>query len=127
MDDAYAKKIKLRAAIHGAFDELQPVDIPFHGTVAPGLLQGGEYCCLITTEILGKCGQQTALGVLAPLWPSINIPFADNTTKFPCQRCEGSDLWRLAAQFFEIGSSIFWFFQQQPCCLSRRSARPLGR
>src|ERR1039458_1644405 len=35
MDDAYAKKIKLRAAIHGAFDELQPVDIPFHGTVAP--------------------------------------------------------------------------------------------
>jgi hypothetical protein len=39
MDDAYAKKIKLRAAIHGAFDELQPVDIPFHWTVAPGVLQ----------------------------------------------------------------------------------------
>src|ERR1035437_7510440 len=39
MDDAYAKKIKLRAAIHGAFDELQPVGIPFHWTVAPGVLQ----------------------------------------------------------------------------------------
>jgi hypothetical protein len=50
MDDACAKKIKLRAAIHGAFDELQPVDIAFHWTVAPGLLQCGEYRGLITTE-----------------------------------------------------------------------------
>lgn len=37
MDDTNAKEIKLRPAIHGAFDKFQPVDISFHRAVAPGL------------------------------------------------------------------------------------------
>lgn len=66
MDDAQTQQIEVRAAVHGAFDELQPMHISFHRTVAPGLLHCGEQRSLVAAEVPGKNGQQTELDVFAP-------------------------------------------------------------
>src|ERR1035437_3238541 len=54
MHDAYAQQIEFRASVHGAFDELQSVDVPFHRAVAPGLLQCSQHRGLVATKILCK-------------------------------------------------------------------------
>ena len=38
-----AQKVESGAAVHGSFDDLQPVDLPLDRTGAPGQRQGGMY------------------------------------------------------------------------------------
>ena len=54
MHDAYAQQIEFRASVHGAFDELQSMDVPFHRAVAPGLLQCSQHRSLVAAKILRK-------------------------------------------------------------------------
>lgn len=56
IDDAETKQIEFGAAVHGAFDVLQAVNMFFEWTVAPRVLKGGHECSLILTEVLGKTG-----------------------------------------------------------------------
>ena len=56
MHNAQAQQIEFGAAVHGAFDELQPMDIAFYRTVAPRFLHGREESSLIAAEVPGKMG-----------------------------------------------------------------------
>jgi hypothetical protein len=48
MEDAQTQQIEPGAAVHGALDEFQAVDMTFDGTVAPGLFESGEESGLVT-------------------------------------------------------------------------------
>jgi hypothetical protein len=49
IEDAQAQQIELGAAVHGALDELQAVDVAFHGTIAPRVFESCEESGLVTT------------------------------------------------------------------------------
>ena len=91
IDDAESKQIEFGAAIHGAFDQLQPVDMTFDWSVAPRMLKSGKKCSLILAKMLGKAGQQARLRIFFP-WPPCNrIPLPNDAHELPCQRSTGSD------------------------------------
>lgn len=42
LQDAQPEQIEVGASIHGSFDELESMNLPFNGAIAPGLLKSGE-------------------------------------------------------------------------------------
>lgn len=54
IDDAEAEKIEICTAVHGAFDQLQSVNVAFDRSVAPGLLKRGKNRCFVAAEVLGE-------------------------------------------------------------------------
>jgi hypothetical protein len=49
IEDTQAQQIELGAAVHGALNKLQAVDVAFHGTIAPGVFESCEQSGLVTT------------------------------------------------------------------------------
>ena len=89
--DAESKQIEFGAAVHGAFDQLQAVNMSFDWSVAPRMLKSGQKCSLILAKVLGKAGQRTRFRVFFPLLPSNRVPLPDDTNELPCKRSTGSD------------------------------------
>ena len=92
VEDAQAQQIELGAAIHGALDELQSVDVPFDGAIAPGLLKSGEESVFVALEVPGKIGERTGQGGALPSWPSGRILFADHAEELSRQTGASGDL-----------------------------------
>ena len=57
-DHAKTQEIETGAAIHGALDQLQTVNVSLDRTVAPGVLKGSENCCFIAAEVLCEVCQR---------------------------------------------------------------------
>jgi hypothetical protein len=91
-EDTQTEQIESGAAIHGALDKLQAVDVSFHGAVAPGLLKGGEQGPFVSLKMRGKIGERTGTGSLLPSRPSGRILFADHAEEFPRQTGALGDL-----------------------------------
>ena len=89
--DAESKQIEFGAAVHGAFDELQAVNMTFDWPVAPWMLKGGEDGGLVLAEVLCEAGQQARFGVFFPFLPCNRIPLPNDANELSCQRSTGSD------------------------------------
>ena len=50
MQGALAQEIETGAAVHAALNELETVDLPLDGSVAPGFDDGGAHGCLVLPE-----------------------------------------------------------------------------
>jgi hypothetical protein len=53
-DDAQTQQVEVGAAVHGAFDQFQSVNMPFDGAIAPVILQRRKNSCFIAAEMGGK-------------------------------------------------------------------------
>ena len=91
IDDAEAKQIEFGTTVHGAFDQLQAVNMSFDWSVAPRMLKGGHECSLVLAEVLCKAGQQARFGVFFPFLPGNCIPLPNDANELPCNRSAGSD------------------------------------
>ena len=47
-EHALAQEIELGAAIHLALEQLEAIDLPFNGSLAPGVAQGGAHGRLVS-------------------------------------------------------------------------------
>src|SRR3954454_20579430 len=56
------QKVESSAAIHGPFDDLQPVDLPLDRTGAPGQRQGGMHGIAVLAKASGEALEATRLG-----------------------------------------------------------------
>jgi hypothetical protein len=54
---AKAQQVEADATVHGPFDELEPVYLSFHWSIAPGLLQSGQQRGLILAKAFCKIGE----------------------------------------------------------------------
>ncbi len=60
MEDAQTERIESAAAISGALDELQSMDLSFHGAVAPVLSNSGEQGSFVMLEMLARVAKGLA-------------------------------------------------------------------
>ena len=84
MDDAQSKQIEVCAAIHGAFDQLQTMNVSFHHAIAPRLLKDSQNHYLVVAEVLGEEGQRAGLRCLTPVRPGSGIALPDDAKELPC-------------------------------------------
>src|ERR1700739_1509516 len=67
--DAQWEQIEFSAAVHGALDQLQAVNMSFDWTVAPRLLKGIKQRGFIVAEVFCKTCQQTVFWAVLPVTP----------------------------------------------------------
>ena len=64
--DAQAEQVEVGTAIHGAFDQLQSVNVPFDRSVAPGMLKCSKNGFFVAAEMLGEvCQRACGSGIYA--------------------------------------------------------------
>ena len=57
-EDTSAQEIEAGAAVHGAHDQLQTMNVTFNGTIAPVVLKSGLDGSFISAEMFGERGKQ---------------------------------------------------------------------
>lgn len=55
--DAQAQQVEVGATVHGPFDELESVYLPFHRSIAPGLFESSQQCGFIPAKAFRKIGE----------------------------------------------------------------------
>ena len=66
IDDTQAQQVKVGSAVHGAFDQLQSVNMPFDWAVAPGPLKCSKNGFLVAAEVLGEVCQRACGSGIVP-------------------------------------------------------------
>lgn len=58
--DAQAEQVEVGAAIHGSFDQLEAVNVPFDRSIAPWMLKGGNNGGFVAMEVFDQVGERAA-------------------------------------------------------------------
>lgn len=92
----------------------------FNRPVVLRLFKSGEQGGLVATPVFGEAGKGATGGSIPP---SRLILLPDDAAELTRRRSKGGNLRRAAVQFFQLGTGILRFFQQQPSDLSGRRTR----
>jgi hypothetical protein len=91
-EDTSTQEIEAGAAVHGALDQLQTVNVAFNGAVAPVVLESGANGSFISREMFGE-GRKRAMGCeKVPRWPSIQVASPYDPEELPGDICTASEV-----------------------------------
>src|SRR3954471_24931447 len=125
-----AQKVESGAAVHGALDDLQPVDLSLDRPCAPGQRQGGMHSIAVLTQAPGKTVEVAGLSGRDPGVELVDQAVLDHGRERPGQVDRPDDRRRQLEQRGHepavILTQLVWLAHQQARRLARGTAAKLG-
>lgn len=91
-EDTSTQEIEAGAALHGALDQLQAVNVAFNGAIAPAVLESDANGSFISREMFGEGGERAVRCENAPLRPSIQVASPYDPEELPGGICTLSEV-----------------------------------
>ena len=110
VQDAYAEKIELATAIHGAFDELEAVDLTLDLTRTPVGSEGHNDSSFVTGETFGKdmkFGKRTGGSLLEPRIKLIGQTLFEDGAEGRSQLARQCKLRQSRAKLIQMGLMLW--------------------